>query len=455
MNKLKEAVRDTPFAPLIRSVLNAYASVRAKLVAMAFKRYAQRFASQLWTTLDDAQFPDELWSRTLKDLACEPYQSLLAEWDSRPTVETDVAFIVRRFTPDVLKDVVALHRTDPDLHITVFAKENQLATSLGEEHLGQVIIWNYYLELASLLEKLQARCVVVVRRGATEGIVLSRLFWSGRLIYRPWPFAHIMPDGDPERVRLTDLQAEQWLIERSEGVYHFFDEKMKETLSTLMSTPGPVIQILPECVAELDAVGDPPEKLSEEDGQIHIVYGAGLYRAGGWTPRTAYVKTFPTKFRNIISQEIHLHIHTPYLMEGELHPDLVAMQESRFFHLEPSLEYLDFLRVLQRYDWSLYHFSYEDFSVRPGFEWFASNALFTYIQAGLPVIVSPSTPGLSEVVTSNGIGLSIRDTGFETLAARISECDPEVLAANIDRAQERYCFQHRKLYRLFLANEFG
>jgi hypothetical protein len=375
--------------------------------------------------------------------------------DKNKTIESqpnpDLVFLARRLTPDIIKDIVAIRAKNNNIRILVLCKENNLTKEISNDLIDEIIEWKYYYDLIKLIEKINPKTLVLIRRGNSAGIILGTILFKGKLIYRPWPFAYIM-QSKIGYVKKIDLIGEKYIIENCDGVYHFFHNEINKELGKYIKITCPFIQIFPGCVKQIEEYSSTlvHKKLSENDKELHIVYAAGLYRKAGFTKRTSYLYSFKYKFEQIIKNKIHLHVYTPYLTEADLHKDFIDLNKSKYFHLEKTLEYHDLIVEMRKYDFAMYHFDYSNFPTRNKFDWFASNAFFTYIQSGLPIIVSNTTPGLSELVIQNNIGLSNNDNDFSDIKYQLEKLDYVKLEKNVKEAQKTFKHNANDLIKLFL-----
>lgn len=117
-------------------------------------------------------------------------------------------------------------------------------------------------------------------------------------------------------------------------------------------------------------------KLSDQDGQVHIVYEGGI---GGNTHRD-----FHSLFVDLASQGIHIHIY----------PSFYSQEIAQYFSKHKNIKYnhpispKQIIEEMTQYDFGIIPFNIERGNKR-FLDSTIANKLFEYMAAGLPVITSP------------------------------------------------------------------
>jgi 2-polyprenyl-3-methyl-5-hydroxy-6-metoxy-1,4-benzoquinol methylase/glycosyltransferase involved in cell wall biosynthesis len=117
-------------------------------------------------------------------------------------------------------------------------------------------------------------------------------------------------------------------------------------------------------------------KLSDQDGQVHIVYEGGI---GGNSHRD-----FHSLFVDLASQDIHIHIY----------PSFYSQEIAQYFSKHKNIHYnhpispKQIIKEMTQYDFGIIPFNIERGNKR-FLDSTIANKLFEYLAAGLPVITSP------------------------------------------------------------------
>ena len=134
--------------------------------------------------------------------------------------------------------------------------------------------------------------------------------------------------------------------------------------------------VLYNYVSESDLPTNYHPKLSDLDGQVHIVYEGGI---GGNTHRD-----FHSLFVDLASQDIHIHIY----------PSFYSQEIAQYFSKHKNIHYnhpispKQIIEEMTQYDYGIIPFNIERGNKR-FLDSTIANKLFEYTAAGLPVITSP------------------------------------------------------------------
>jgi len=420
------------------------------------RRRQERFLHWLQEHLPDSHFrlmtpdlDDRVRRTIIDDLSTCSYVSLVSPIGPTKRIVTDVIYVNFTSTPDALKDIISLRRVDSRLHCTLLASAASPHSEVRQGRFDRVEFWSNHIDLAHQLMSAKARAVIAAKRGGMMfSTVVARLFWRGRFVYRPYPFSHRDSDSIAP---VNHLLAEKFILRNVDAVCHFFFGSAIDFLRRETGMTCQAVRVLPGCMPEFEPE-QPLPKLSASDHCLHIAYAAGVPQRG--QPVAGYLCDFMDNCRLIVSQRIHLYLFPSWLDPSSLHPDLqILSRESSYFHLEDRLPYDQLVRRLTQYDWGLYHFRLDNYPIREGFREFASNGFFTYLQAGLPVITSASTPTYSKIVAEDGVGIVLGDNEFPRLSERLNAFDHEKLPMRIQRVKRRYGPDHVALYRAVFGDK--
>ena len=382
--------------------------------------------------LQETEMPVKIRSHLLRRLLF----SLVKAWlmgKHRAKIETELLYITFHASPDMIKDIIALKRHNPSLNCTLLMHDFGHVEKLCHQYLDRVEVFSGEGEFVNFVRNCKAK-VVIARRGNPYLVFLTRVLYTGRMIYRPYQFV----SRYPLRTYSEDLYfMEKYVMEHVQGVYHCYSQSAIRVLKGEMNFDCSVIVNRSECLTELTPARSLP-RFSEEDGQIHIVYAAGISRKKSNTRIVGHSNQLD-KWRSLVGQGLHVHIYVAYPRSTDeeygLKDYFDFASESPYFHIEEALPYDDLLVELTRYDWAFCHFSFDRVPVRPGFEMGGSNGFYTHIQAGNPVICSPSIPLYADIVKKYDIGIVVRDTQMNEVRQRIEKFNPVELQENLVKAR--------------------
>jgi len=154
--------------------------------------------------------------------------------------------------------------------------------------------------------------------------------------------------------------------------------------------------------------------------------------------------------RELTQQGAEITVFNSVFSSRELCQDLfgdyhLEMQNNPRFAFHEGIEMPGIICALHGdYDYGLILFDFErDIAVGKAHlrETMASK-LFTYLAAGLPVIVSEELAYMADFVRDNGIGIVVGKNDRSNLVNLLEEIDPGQFIDNICIAQEEYCIEH-------------
>ena len=174
--------------------------------------WLKRHAPEVYWRLRRPDLPKRLRDYLLNCIFTEPYSILAEPYRVGEPLDTDVLYVTDNPVPDIVKEVIALKRVDPSLHCSALvfltsAMERQ--GDLYRRHFDRVEPFYRVVELINWIRTARAKVVVPTRRSYREGI-LPRLFFDGRVVFRPVEFHMALGEDDPSAIFLL---AERYLLE--------------------------------------------------------------------------------------------------------------------------------------------------------------------------------------------------------------------------------------------------
>ncbi|MGB8216479.1 MAG: hypothetical protein WCE94_04175 [Candidatus Methanoperedens sp.] len=176
------------------------------------------------------------------------------------------------------------------------------------------------------------------------------------------------------------------------------------------------------------------KKLSEEDGEIHLVYIGSV----STDPKYDY-KNFIPLIKELAIQKIHLDIYPSNLLEYRKSREYVELeQKEHYFHFHEPVPYNQLSKEIAKYDWGIEivknvwseRLTEEKAKVAMGTKYFA------YLEAGIPAIVSDHYTLIKDFVRINQIGFSVKNSEINKLGEMIKGYDHKDLKKNIIKTRE-------------------
>jgi len=338
-----------------------------------------------------------------------------------PKIFTDVIYC-GTFKPDAEKDLVALRKVRPGLHITALL--SGLNVHPGKFFVfrlcDRVVFWNTHDELLQYLHSIKARALVF-QGGDDHAIAPVVCQWPGRFVWQVRESHLRIP-----RKYLESAMYEQAvdIAERADAMVSFHRKEAWDSLRNAVHFRSMPQSIPPLCVPELGPKKR-MRKLSGDDGEIHIIYASGLSPVGGVTSHGIHFTNgdLYTKFRSIVAQGIHLHVYAPPMdcYSTKYKEYFGLAQHSSYLHIERTIPFTQLLTEFTRYDWAILHVTWQLNLFNPGFEYPIQNGLMGPIQSGIPIIVSPTAKGNAELVERYKRGLVVVEEDISRLREILSE----------------------------------
>lgn len=242
-----------------------------------------------------------------------------------------------------------------------------------------------------------------------------------------------------------DLAMESLILDEADGLVHRFPQREVKAWGGRRGNLPLNIEmhsyVCPEYVRYRD------DKPSKRDGVIRLVYAGGLVPQTADHPRTIYAEANqPQTFRMLLEQGFALEVrHSPYrpIVEGDpTYQTFVELErEYACYRLHDGVLPDRLPGVIAGYDFGLILCDM-DLSIlrlnpgqmRGGF----GTKFFTYLEAGLPVIVNAEYDEMARLVNEWGVGLSIASSEIPNLAERLKSFDYDGAVANIRRLNREF-----------------
>ena len=383
-------------------------------------------------------------------LANQPLGRLMGlSLSDQPSSFTDVLYVTNVLAIDAIKDVINLQRHG-GFRCTVYYSKDWENRELAERDNIELVKYQDYWDLAMLLSQTRST-VTVARRGSPQETAIVALFSTGRLIYKPYDFVHrYNKEYTQERLRTTPEShyAEDYVMRRSDGLIHYHDDAAIQYLKETYGYDTPALQVRPGCMDDFRSMPELP-KLSDRDGEIHIAFAAGLARRSSDTKIMGESDHYD-EFVKLLDQGLHLHVYIAYQTQKDRESDLkhyfdLADKYPRYFHPEKTLPYSQLVRDLTKYDYGYAYLVRRPWSQRePVFYSSVSNNFYTYLDAGLPVLLAETYWAQADLVNQYQMGLVLKPEELGRLGEMLRATNREKLVANIEAARPNLLYESDK-----------
>jgi len=189
----------------------------------------------------------------------------------------------------------------------------------------------------------------------------------------------------------------------------------------------PDLSFVPGCLEEWVC-----SKNKKQKKEIHLVYAGGPWESHyGSVP-------FSNIIEKLIPQKIHLSIFGDFVNEKERKEFYKKIKNDQYFHICKKERADKLNKKISGYDYGIIPIFYEG-SIKDSMKFIEmANRLFSYIEAGLPIIVNKQSKFIAEIVEDNKIGFSIDYEDLKNLKEIIMKQDYGKMKKNMKKAQEKF-----------------
>jgi hypothetical protein len=374
-------------------------------------------------------------------------------------VSADVLF-ASVASPDLVKHALGIRRARPELRLALVCHNAHHVEALVGRVFDEVVEVESSGELIDVLERSEGAALALRTRAPTE-LFWAAMRWPTRLVYMPPGFfLESIPDPPPapeQSVSYPERQTlERLLLSRADAVVHFLsDGAIEEMRRRGVPVPRDTRLVYAGITPELDPVRR-LARLSAGDGEIHVVHATGVAPPGA-DPGAARFAMHHLKWPTVLEQGIHIHAYFSHIDYDDSKWDVYRELAERYpnFHLERQLPFDGLLEALTQYDWALKHWDMRGRRVIPEHMDHLTTNFFAYLQARLPMIVSPTMALEAREVARLGIGVVVEEDGLPHLGERLRAADRPAIDAAIERAREAYRYDDAAITAAVLGDRSG
>ena len=287
---------------------------------------------------------------------------------------------------------------------------------------------------------------VIVARPKNQVAALAILLGNAPVVFNVYDIEAInTPEesmdpryAEADALRLN-VETERFCMENAAGIIH---KGRRDEIDTYIrpkyDVRAPVLHFYPFCWERYFAPEDTP-KLSREDGIPHLVY-TGVVSPSSMDRRLVGHSQFAPMIETVTEQKVHWHIYynpETGVNDGYYQEYFDLAERNPYFHFHSPLPYHRLSSEIAKYDYgymvhdtrgALWGQSCNDVSM--------ANKIFTYLEAGLPMIVGDSFGAVADFVNEHGVGIVVDSTDLSDLSQRLRSVDYQELRANVLQARE-------------------
>jgi len=309
----------------------------------------------------------------------------------------------------------------------------------------EIIPYANLVELAYFLLALKPD--VIVARPKNQVAALAILFGNAPVVFNVYdietintPEEYLDPQYAEAGAFRLNIETERFCMEHAAGIIHKGrKDEIDRYVRPKYDIRAPVLHFYPFCWDRYFAPEDPP-KLSEEDGVPRLVY-TGVVSPSSADKRLVGHSQYAPMIEAITRQGIHWHIYynpETGVNDGYYREYFDLAEQNACFHFHSPLPYHSLSTEIAKYD-----YGYMVHDVR-GVVWgegnndvSMANKIFTYLEAGLPMIVGDSFGAVADFVKEHAVGIVVDSTDLSDLSQRLRSVDYQELRSNVLKAREQ------------------
>jgi len=249
----------------------------------------------------------------------------------------------------------------------------------------------------------------------------------------------------PKKIIDTDIETEKYILNQASAIVHRYPQQVAEEWLESHGEKCANIEFQSYSCQEFTAYSD--DKLSISDGVIRAVFAGGLVpfsdrHAPELYPELGMIHVF----RHLLELGMEVNVfHSPHSTaideDHHFRPYMDLAEEFPRFKFLGSHPPDQLAKEICIYDFGIL-LSKMDFEVLKVTDRLLRGAvgtkLFSYLEAGLPVIVNAEYVEMARIVTENGLGIAITSHNLDSLEARIKNFDYKQSVKNIRQFNDRH-----------------
>ena len=351
------------------------------------------------------------------------------------------------FTPsfNIVRQSLYLRRTEE--FETILLMENPWLGDFAERCFDTVYVYDSCYTLAYILKEVKPHLIHVLGSiGDFDHLgILAKFLGKSKVVFEFYDIASLSFSKE-DAIELwgktkTELGffSERFACERCDGLIIGYSPEAHEILKNRYHITAPMLEFHSYVCDEF--ISDDNGKYSDVDGNIHLVYGG--FVAPSYSPEKFFGDVqFHRLIEKLTKQGIYFDIYisphvSPPRIKQQFGDYILLSEKEALFNFKKGLPPDEVTSEFSKYDFgamiNLFDrgtFSEEHNQNRlPG-------KFFTYLEAGLPIIISEEMQYVAKLVKEYGIGIVVSQKDLDNLPEIINSYDQEKLNANVKKARE-------------------
>lgn len=259
--------------------------------------------------------------------------------------------------------------------------------------------------------------------GEGVGYFLFKTTFKIKKIWFPYDFQIFIGGMDRKKRGNFEIKSEKYCFENADFIIHKGPENELDLIkkNEISIIKGKFIQFIPYC---FDDWIMPIKKEKDKLKGLHLVY----LGTGAFSPNTPYLKIKPKEiFKSILDQSINLHLY-PLGGNDEI--------PSKYFHVHKVIPNLDLNKIIGEYHYGFCLAFYNDLLDKRLLKTAISNKLFSYLEAGIPVIINEEIEFSANIVRKYGCGVVISEKDLPNLKKILKKQNYSKLLQGVEKARE-------------------
>lgn len=331
---------------------------------------------------------------------------------------------------------------------TVLLTENPWLVGFFQQYFDTVYVYNSYYDVAQLLA--MSKPYIAHIQGSLQyyflGVIAKCLRRTSVVVgFNDIPSLTELPEKNREKLwgisndAQLDYFSEEFLFKRADGIILTMNTiAAGDTLRLRYESTTPLLEF-PTYVC--DEFCREEGKYSHRDGNVHLVYG-GIIAPSDKPMELFGDNQFLALAKKLLNQGLCFHMYlsphfSPFQIR-KLYQDYIQFAaETPNFSFKQGLPQDQAIKEFSRYDFATMISIFDGVKLNT-FHWETAmpSKFFTYLSAGLPVIVSKEHGNISSLVRNYECGIVVDQKDLDNLFDIIKHCDYEELKTNVKRARE-------------------
>lgn len=368
----------------------------------------------------------------------------LISYINLPSHKRKILYICPLPTFNLVRQSIYLRRTGE--FETILLTESPWLKDFTEKCFDTVYVYDSCYTLANILKEVQPYIIHILGSicHSEYFAILARLLSKCIIVFEFFDVASLcVPKENAVEIwgkvnAELGFFSERFACERCNGLIFGYSPEAWEILKSRYRISSPMLAFHSYACDKF--INDDNGKYSDVDGRIHIVYGGNVVRSHIHERIFGDVQ-FHSLIEKITKQGIYFDIyptpHISHIRAKQQFGDYVLLSKrNQLFNFKKGLTPDEATREFSKYDFGAMIYLFDrgtcleehNRTRLPG-------KVFTYLEAGLPIIVSEELQYVSKLVKEHEIGIVVSQKDLDNLPEVIDSYDREKLKANIKKAQ--------------------